>query len=123
MNKASVHRMHKAIYNESKYPPLPARIRLSACNWERVWWLTLTQPLAQPDQLDTFVKRFSSDNVSVRAQMRTHRRMCFAVVTEDIDEQSEFEIAMNIMSHIERELSQIERVEDRTADAWPYLDF
>jgi len=120
---ANVSRLHVPEYNEHDYPPLPPRIRLAANCWERVWALTLTEPLNQPERLKDFVKRFCTDTVTVRATLRTRRRLCFAVTAADLDQQSEFELAMLIMAHIERDFGLVERVEDRAATVWPYRDF
>ena len=79
--------------------------------------------MAQPERIKSFVNRFSTEKIGVRGQMRTGRRICFAITTQGVDEQSEFELAMVIMAQIERELGAIERVEDRPSNMWPYLDF
>jgi hypothetical protein len=123
MTEANVRRMHTPVYSEAKYPPLPPRIRLAANCWERVWWLTLVNPIQEPSLLKPLANRFGSDYVTIRAQMRTQRRVCFAITTQGLDEQSEFEVAMMIMAHIDRELGPIERVEDRAVDMWPIDDF
>ncbi len=120
---ANVSRLHVPEYNEHDYPPLPPRIRLAANCWERVWTLTLTDVVNQPERLKDFVTRFCTENVAVRATLRTRRRVCFAVTGSGLDEQSEFELAMLIMTHIERDFGLIERVEDRPATVWPYRDF
>ncbi|MDX1341691.1 hypothetical protein [Reinekea sp. G2M2-21] len=119
MTEANVRRMHTPVYKSSEYPPMPPRIRLAANCWERVWWLTLVAPLATPDRLAPLVNRFATETVSIRAQLRTCRRICFAITTQGLDDQSEFEIAMLIMAQINRELGEIERVEDRPANMWP----
>ena len=123
MTEASVQRLHSPLYSKSKYPPLPPRIRLAADCWERVWWLTLSSPVTEPERIQSIIKRFMSDAVTIRAQMRTQRRICFAVTTQRLDEQSEFEIAMMIMAKLRDELGLIERVEDRPATAWPIDEF
>lgn len=123
MTEASVRRIHNPVYDEANYPPLPPRIRLAANCWERVWWLTLTDPLENPNLLAPLVRRFASDQVTIRAQMRTQRRICFAITAQNLDEQSEFEVAMMIMAQIHRELGAIERVEDRAANMWPVHEF
>jgi len=119
MTEANIRRIHAPVYSDAKYPPLPTRIRLAAKCWERVWWLTLIDPMVQPERLIPLVSRYSTETVTVRAQMRTCRRLCFAVTTQDLDEQSEFEVAMVIMAHINREMGAIERVEDRPSSMWP----
>lgn len=123
MTEANVRRMHTPMYSEKQYPPMPPRIRLAANCWERVWWLTLVDSMQDPDRLVPLVSRFNSDTVTVRAQMRTGRRICFAVTTEGLEEQSEFEIAMMIMALIDREVGEIERVEDRPISMWPVDEF
>lgn len=123
MTEANVRRMHAPRYSDKQYPPMPPRIRLAAQCWERVWWLTLVDPMTAPDRLAPLVSRFETETVNIRAQMRTQRRVCFAVTTQGLDEQSEFEIAMMIMSLINREIGEIERVEDRPVTMWPIDDF
>lgn len=120
---ASISRLHVPEYNSRDYPPLPPRIRLASNCWERTWWLTLIQPVTQPERLKSFVKRFCTDTVDIRATLRTSRRLCFAVTGAELDQQSEFEIAMLVMAHIERDFGHIERVEDRPASVWPYREF
>lgn len=122
-SEAKVSRLHVPEYSSRDYPPLPPRIRLAAHCWERVWWLTLTEALNQPERLKSFIQRFCTESVSVRASLRTRRRICFAVTANELDEQSEFEMAMLIMAHIERDFGLIERVEDRPATVWPYREF
>ena len=102
---------------------MPPRIRLAAHCYERVWWLTLVDPMEQPERLSPLVNRLASDVVTVRAQMRTRRRICFAVTTNGLEEQNEFEIAMRIMAMINREIGEIERVEDRPVNMWPISEF
>ncbi|EAR10472.1 hypothetical protein [Reinekea blandensis] len=125
MTKANVQRMHSEtpLYSEGQFPPMPPRIRLAAHCYERVWWLTLVDPMEQPERLSPLVNRLASDVVTVRAQMRTRRRICFAVTTNGLEEQNEFEIAMRIMAMINREIGEIERVEDRPVTMWPISDF
>lgn len=123
MTEASVRRIHNPLYSDEKYPPLPPRIRLAANCWERVWWLTLTDPVSKPELLNELVKRFGNEQVNIRAQMRTQRRICFAITAQGLDEQSEFEIAMMIMAYINREVGAVERVEDRAAKMWPINEF
>lgn len=122
-SEANVSRLHVPEYNSRDYPPLPPRIRLAANSWERVWSLTLTESLTQPERIKGFVQRFCSDSVNVRATLRTRRRICFAITASELDDQSEFEMAMLIMAHIERDFGLIERVEDRAATVWPYREF
>jgi len=81
--------------------------------------MSLVDPIDSPVQLMPLVNRFSTDKVSIRAQMRTRRRICIAITTEGLDEQSEFELAMLIIAHVNRELGDIERVEDRPLNLWP----
>ncbi|MEJ2063337.1 MAG: hypothetical protein P8X74_08700 [Reinekea sp.] len=123
MTEASVRRLHSPVYSASKYPPLPPRIRLAAQCWERVWWFTLSDPVNEPDLLHPIVERFMTDSVNIRAYLRTRRRICFAITTRGLDEQSDFEIAMMIMAKFQQELGMIERVEDRPATAWPINEF
>lgn len=123
MTAAKVTRIRTPSYSANEFPPMPPRIRLAANCWERVWWLTLSSDVTDPDKLKGFLDQFITDNVKIRAQMRTRRRLCFAVNTTDLDENSEFEIAMTIMAYLERNLGAIERVEDRPAAMWPYLEF
>lgn len=123
MIKANVRRMHTPYYDSDQFPPLPPRIRLATETWERVWWLTLSEPLDSNDKLQQLVQRFATDRVILKAQMRTQRRVCFAVTTQGLDEQSEFELAMMIMAKIHTELARIERVEDRPASVWPIDNF
>jgi len=123
MTEAKVHRMHKPKYNEEKHPPLPSRIRLAASCWERVWTLMLIDPLDSPVRLDSVVNRFATDSVSIRGQLRTHRRLCIAITTQSLDDQNEFEIAMMIMAQIQKDLGEIERIEDRPAAIWPIEEF
>ena len=123
MTEASVQRLRSPLYSESKYPPLPPRIRLAAQRWERVWWLTLSEPVTEPELVEPIISRFATDNVSIRAQMRTQRRLCFAVTTSGFDDQSEFELAMMIMAKLQETFGVIERVEDRSASAWPIDEF
>ncbi len=123
MTQAKIHRMHTPVYCETKYPPLPPRIRLAANCWERVWWLTLQQPIESPQDLDSLSKRFSNDSVTVRAQMRTQRRICFAITSQELTDQTDFEVAMTIMASINQEMVPIDRVEDRPVDMWPISDF
>lgn len=123
MTEATVRRLRKPLYQESLYPPLPPRIRLAANCWERVWWLTLKDPMTQPDRLAPLVKRFESETITLRSQLRTCQRICFAVTSEGLDDQSEFEVAMMVMAAIHRELGVIDRVEDRPATTWPIDDF
>lgn len=125
MTKANVRRMYSdtPLYQEGDYPPLPPRIRLAVNCWERVWWLTLVDPLIQPERLTPLVNRLSSETVSVCAKLRTRRRICFSLQTNGLEEQNEFEIAMRIMALISRELGEIERVEDRPASMWPIDKF
>ncbi|MDN3649927.1 hypothetical protein QWZ13_13485 [Reinekea marina] len=123
MTAAKVSRIHSPSYSPKDFPPMPPRIRLAANCWERVWWLTLHQDLKEPQELTGFLDQFVTDSVKIRAQMRTRRRLCFAVTTTGLDENSEFEIAMTIMAYLERNLGAIERVEDRPATMWPYEEF
>ena len=123
MTEANVRRMHAPRYSDKEFPPMPPRIRLAAQCWERVWWLTLVDPMTTPDRLAPLVSRFETETINIRAQMRTQRRICFAVTTRGVDEQSEFELAMMIMSLINREIGEIERVEDRPVSMWPIDDF
>ena len=123
MTEARVQRLHTPVYSEDVYPPLPPRIRLAANCWERVWWLTLHNPVAQPLHLNSIAERFCSDKVTVRAQMRTCRRLCFAVTSVELDEQSEFEVAMTLMNEVMKEVGEIERVEDRPVAMWPIDQF
>jgi hypothetical protein len=123
MTEANVRRMHTPVYCDSKFPPLPPRIRLAANCWERVWWLTLVNPVTEPNRLEPLASRYANEFVNIRAQMRTQRRVCFAITTQGLDEQNEFEVAMMIMAQIDRELGPIERVEDRSANMWPIDDF
>lgn len=123
MTEATVHRIHAPSYTTSEYPPMPPRIRLARNCWERVWWLTLAEPLYDRSILDKLVKYYTDGKVVMRAQMRTHRRICFAITATDLDEQGEFELSMMIMSRIQRDIAQIERVEDRLASCWPIDEF
>ena len=123
MTEARVQRLHTPLYSEQLYPPLPPRIRLAAESWERVWWLTLIDPITDIKKLDAIAQDFNDGAVNVRAQMRTCRRLCFAVTTRFLDEQREFEVAMSLMSEVQKQLGQIERVEDRAVDLWPIHDF
>lgn len=123
MTEAKVTRMRIPQYAQTIYPPLPPRVRLAANCWERVWWLSLSSDVAGPQLLEPIAKRFSGDQVLVRAQMRTRRRLCFAVTGTGLNEQDEFEVAMSVMAYIEREIATIERVHDRAAEAWPYDHF
>ncbi len=123
MTEANVRRLHNPLYNETKYPPMPPRIRLAAECWERVWWLTFVSPVTDVSGIDSIVERFETDTVKLRAQMRTQRRLCITVKSTGLDEQSEFEIAMMVMSMLQREFGSIERVEDRLASVWPIDDF
>ena len=102
---------------------MPPRIRLAVKSWERVWWLTLANDVQRPERLKSLVDQFVSENVSIRAQMRTRRRLCVAINTKDLDESSEFELTMMLMAYLERELGAIERVEDRPSTIWPYLEY
>ena len=123
MAEATIRRLHAPICISADYPPMPSRIRLAAHCWERVWWMSLVDSISHPDRLTPLVSRFSNDKVSIRAQMRTRRRICIAITTEGLDEQSEFELAMLIMAHISRELGEIERIEDRPLNMWPIQQF
>lgn len=125
MTTAKVQRMRSEtpLYTDDSYPPLPPRIRLAADCWERVWWLTLVDPMSQPERLAPLVDRLTSEYVSLRAQMRTRRRICFAVTSNGLEEQNEFEVAMRIMALINREIGEIERVEDRPVSMWPIDQF
>ncbi|MHA7879350.1 MAG: hypothetical protein ACX931_06155 [Saccharospirillum sp.] len=120
---ANISRLHVPEYSLDAYPPLPPRIRLAARCWERTWCITLSQAPQHPQHVPTFIKRFCSDTVTVRAGLRARRRMTFSITTENLDDQSEFELAMMIMAHIERDFGTIERVEDRPATVWPYREF
>ncbi|MCH8530834.1 MAG: hypothetical protein LAT65_08275 [Saccharospirillum sp.] len=121
--ETNISRLHIPEYSEDAYPPMPPRIRLAAHCWERTWCVTLSQAPQQAHLLSTFIKRFCSDTVTVRAGLRTRRRLSFAITTQNLDDQSEFELAMMIMAHIERDFGVIERVEDRPATVWPYREF
>ncbi|MFQ3229911.1 hypothetical protein [Reinekea sp.] len=123
MTEAKVSRIRTPSYSPKAYPPMPPRIRLAANCWERVWWLTLSKDVQHPEKLKGYVDQFASENVSIRAQMRTRRRLCFAINTKGLNETSEFEIAMTIMAYLEQNLGEIERVEDRPSTMWPYLEF
>lgn len=115
--------MNVPLYSKKNFPPMPPRIRLAAHCWERVWWLTLSESTAQPERLRDLLTQFETDTIKIRIQMRTQRRICFAVQTEELEEQSEFELAMTIMALINQEMGEIERVEDRPANMWPMDDF
>lgn len=123
MTEAKVTRIRTASFTPVDYPPMPPRIRLAADCWERVWWLTLSADVQHPENLKGFIDQFVTENVKVRAQMRTRRRLCFALNTKGLNEASEFEIAMTIMAYLEQNLGAIERVEDRPANMWPYLEY
>lgn len=123
MTEAKVTRMRIPQYAKSIYPPLPPRVRLAANCWERVWWLSLSSDVSGPQLLEPIGKRFSDEHVQVRAQMRTLRRLCFAITGTGLTEQDEFELAMTVMAFIDREIAPIERVHDRAAEAWPYDHF
>jgi hypothetical protein len=123
MTEAKVRRMHKPVYDGAMHPPLPARIRLAAKSWERVWCVALVDPITSPEMLASLVNRFSTDIVNIRAKMRTRRLLYFAITTQDLDEQSEFEIGMILMAYIDHEIGTIERVEDRPAHRWPISEF
>lgn len=123
MKEATVRRMHTPVYSETQYPPLPSRIRLAANCWERVWWLTLVEPLENPERLKSLCQRFTTDTVTVRAQMRTHRKVCFAITTQELEEQSEFEIAMVMMAHVDKDIGSLERIEGRPSAMWPIEEF
>ncbi|ATX76344.1 hypothetical protein REIFOR_01198 [Reinekea forsetii] len=123
MTEAKIRRMHKPVYDDAMHPPLPARVRLAANAWERVWRVALIDPVNSSDKLPSLVDRFSSEIVTIRTQMRTHRLLYFAVITQDLDEQNDFELAMLLMAYIEKEIGTIERIEDRPAHRWPVKDF
>lgn len=69
------------------------------------------------------IKDFADESVVLRAQMRTYRRICVAINTQNYDEQSEFELSMEVLARIHREVASIERVEDRFASYWPITLF
>jgi hypothetical protein len=123
MTEAKIRRMHKPVYDDAMHPPLPARIRLAANAWERVWRVALIDPISSSDRLPSLVDRFSSEIVTIRTQMRTHRLLYFAIITQDLDEQNDFEIGMLLMAYIDKEIGTIERIEDRPAHRWPVKEF
>jgi hypothetical protein len=123
MTEAKVRRMHNPVYNSEEFPPLPPRIRLAANCWERVWWVSFVDPMTQVERLAPIASRFSSETVTIRAQMRTQRRVCFAITTNGLDEQSEFEVAMMVIAKVHQEIGHIERVEDRPSSMWPIEEF
>jgi hypothetical protein len=115
--------MHTRVYDGAMHPPLPARIRLAANSWERVWRVALIDPIGSAEKLPSLVDRFSSEIVTIRTQMRTHRLLYFAIITQDLDEQNDFEIGMLLMAYIDKEIGTIERIEDRPAHRWPIKEF
>ncbi|TCS41332.1 hypothetical protein [Reinekea marinisedimentorum] len=123
MTQAKVRRIRTPRFSDPEIPPLPPRIRLSATCWERSWWLTLAEPIANIEPVREIIKDFAADNIVLRAQMRTYRRICVAINTRDIDEQGEFELSMEVLARIHREVATIERVEDRLASYWPITLF
>lgn len=123
MTEAKVHRIHAPQFSDPEFPPMPPRIRLAISCWERVWWLTLSEPIESLEPVHSILKDFSSDTVILRAQMRTYRKICIAINSRDLDEQAEFELTMSLMARINREVSTIDRVQDRLASRWPITQF
>lgn len=123
MTQAKVRRLHTALYSTEKYPPMPPRIRLAATCWERVWTVTVADPIAHPEKLPMIIQRLTTDTITIRAHLKTSRRICFAITTMNLDDQSEFELAMIMMSRISSEMGEVVRVEDRPAHMWPIQNY
>jgi hypothetical protein len=123
MTQAKVHPIRTPKFSDPEFPPMPPRIRLAINNWERIWWLTLAEPVASKDPVDAILKDFLSERVVLRSHMRTYQRICIWINTRDYDEQEEFELSMALLARIHREVANIERVEDRRASCWPITLF
>ena len=65
MKEASLHRA--VSYSSAEFPPLPPRRRISATCWERVWWLTLTEPLVNQQGLNSMLQSISTKNLQAAA--------------------------------------------------------
>ena len=121
MKEASLNRA--VSYSSAEFPPLPPRRRISATCWERVWWLTLAEPLLNQQGLNSVLQDLSNEKVEFRAQLRTHQRISITIKVSGIDDQTEFQLSMAAIARIHTDVCHIERVEDRLASVWPIDKF